>query len=171
MHALDLPRLILIFSNNKFSAYCVYGASSIQVTVGDTDISATGTAKTRYTVMAKQWIKHENFSTSTLANDIALVYLPVNVYRSTNVDIAYLYLNDPADSSVFNTYFLNQLVNVAGWGRISQTGAYSDTLKHTEVKIIDAATCQPSYTITIDSKRLCIKSGSTTTMQVSYSFY
>jgi hypothetical protein len=38
----------------------------------------------------------------------------VNVERTANADIGYLYLNDPTDSIVFTTYFLNQAARVVG---------------------------------------------------------
>jgi hypothetical protein len=51
---------------------------------------------------------------------------------------------------------LNQAARVVGWGRTSQTWAFSDTLKYTDAQFLDTATCQVSYGITIYSTRLFI---------------
>jgi hypothetical protein len=151
---------------NQFSASCLIDATDVEVTVGETNIASTyaNQASSRYTVMAKKWLSHPTFDGNL--DNIGLIYLPVNVNRGPNVDIIYLYLYDPEVSSVFTTYFLNQVVEVAGWGRISQTGAFSATLKYTSVKIMDTATCQTAYgTTTIGSKKACVLSASTTVVQ------
>jgi hypothetical protein len=136
-----------------------------EVTVGETNMATTyaNQASSRYTVMAKKWLLHPSFDGSL--NNIGLVYLPVSVTRGPNVDIIFLYLNDPEDSSIFTTYYYNQIVEVAGWGRISNTGANSDTLKVTTVKIMDTAVCQTSFTSSIGTKKACFLSASPTVVQ------
>ncbi len=80
--------------------------------------------------------------------------------------IAHLYLQDPTESSIFDAYYYNQFVQVAGWGQTSDGGAYLDTLQNVEVKIMDTATCRATYP---DPVTLCIvQTGATN--QVSQSF-
>jgi hypothetical protein len=62
------------------------------------------------------WLRHPNYDLGTKANDIALIYCPINTNRSNNVDIAYLYLHDPTDTGVFAGSYQNQIVEVVGWG-------------------------------------------------------
>jgi hypothetical protein len=138
---------------------------TLEVTVGETNMATTyaNQASSRYTVMAKKWILHPDYDGSL--NSIGLVYLPVNVNRSPNVDIIYLYPNDPEDTGIFTTSFYNQVVETAGWGRISETGPNSDALKFTTVKIIDTTVCQGSYSTTIGSKKACFVSANPPVVQ------
>jgi hypothetical protein len=124
---------------------------------------------TKYTFEARMWLTHPSYST-TQGNDIALVYCPTNVIKSKNVGIAYLYMQDPTESSIFDAFYLNQAVQVAGWGDALNNGLLSDTLKYTEQQIVAYATCQSIYpTITFGPDKLCIVQP-TTTIQVS-NFY
>jgi hypothetical protein len=109
------------------------------------------------------WLQHPDFNFITQANDIGLVYCPTNGIRSNNVGITYLYMQDPTVSSIFDAFYVNQIVQTAGWGRISDMGSLSDTLKYTEQKIMTTAMCQSIYTtITFGPDKLCIVQPSTT---------
>jgi hypothetical protein len=61
------------------------------------------------------WLRHPNYDLGTKANDIALIYCPINTNRSNNVDIAYLYLQDPTDTGVLLDP-TRKIVEVVGWG-------------------------------------------------------
>jgi hypothetical protein len=115
------------------------------------------------------WIEHPDFdSNRDYNNDIGLVYCPQNTIRSGNVRIAYLYLQDPTETSTYDLFYKNQIVEIAGWGRTSQTESLFDTLKYTEQKIIDIPTCRTSYpTMTFGPERICIAKPNTN-IQVSF---
>ncbi len=88
------------------------------VKVGDISFDPTLSteSQTMYSFEPKMWLRHPNYNLGTKANDIALIYCPINTYRSNNVDIAYLYLQDSTDTGVFVGSYLNQIVEVVGWG-------------------------------------------------------
>jgi hypothetical protein len=75
------------------------------------------------------WLRHPNYDLGTKANDIALIYCPINTRRSKNVAIGYFYLQDLTDTGVFTASYLNQIVEVAGWGE-TQSGVVMATLEH-----------------------------------------
>jgi hypothetical protein len=128
------------------------------------DPAVASYATTRVKIQAKRIIVHSDQDFTTGLANIGLVYLPINSIRTTNSDVAYLYLNDPSDSSVYTTYFFNQVVKVAGWGEIGESLANSPVLLETEVKIVDATTCQGSYP-SADATTICVQSASTTAVQ------
>jgi hypothetical protein len=134
------------------------------VTIGETNVSASATAaaSTRHIVEAKMWTKHESYDPLSMAsaNDIGLIYLPTNFVRSSNVAIAYLYLNDPEESSVFTASFLNQVGDIAGFGG-SQTESVSPTLKKATAKIVSLTDCQTSHPLVV-STQFCTKSPDST---------
>ncbi len=138
----------------------------LKVTVGETyPTSPIATASsTKFTVEAKMWIKHESYDPSSNTTNIGLIYLPVNIVRSSNVAISYLYLNDPEDSTVFGLSFLNQIADIAGWGRTTLFGAVSPTLKKATAKIVSLAVCQTKWS-SANAKQICTESVSTTTIQ------
>jgi hypothetical protein len=135
----------------------------IEVTIGETNVGAStaNAARTRHSVEAKMWKQHESYSSDFYNDNIALIYLPTNVVRSTNVGVAYLYLNDPEDSNVFAASFLNQVGNIAGFGQTAQTGAVSPTLKTATAKIFSLTDCQTQHSHA-NSKNICTKSVDTT---------
>ncbi len=121
-------------------------------------------ANTRVKIQAKHTLVHPDQNDFTGLANIGLVYLPINSYRTSSSDVAYLYLNDPSDSAVFTTYFFNQVVKVAGWGETADGGSDSPVLLETDVKIVDLATCRGSFSFA-DATTICIQSTSTTTVQ------
>jgi hypothetical protein len=117
-----------------------------------------------YSFEAKMWITHPSFSATTYLNDIALIYCPINTYRGRNVDTAFLYMQDPTQTTIFNSFYLNQVVQIAGWGQTSETGgSTSNVLLKADQKIIDLATCQAAVgTATFGPEHLCIRQTGTT---------
>jgi hypothetical protein len=84
---------------------------------------------------------------------------------SANAAIGHLYLNDPLIPPVYNTYYLNQFVDVAAWGQTTQAvTTTSGILKFTTMKIIDEAACRTAFSGT-STNEICIVSGSTSQTQ------
>jgi hypothetical protein len=135
--------------------------------VGEIDEAATDATKasTRCTMYAKQWIKHPDYDSTTFGKDIGLVYLPVDVYQSKNVDIAPLYLHDSQISTQYTSYYKDQLANVAGWGQKGSSGANSNTLQYTTIKFVALSICLSSYA-SPDPTSVCYGTGSTTQTQL-----
>ncbi len=130
-----------------------------------------GTAQTawpasRHILQAKKYIKHASYNAATKDNSIALVYLPVDLYYSQNVQILNMYLKDPATLAIRTSDFYEQTVKVAGWGRTTGAGSLSNTLKTTT--LILKASC--TYFFLDDGKSMCALTGSTTVTQVRFSW-
>ncbi len=82
-----------------------------------------------YNFEPKMWLRHPNYDLGTKANDIALIYCPINTRRSKNVAIGYFYLQDLTDTGVFTASYLNQIVEVAGWGKTESEIRFLDIFK------------------------------------------
>ncbi len=125
-------------------------------------------AKTRYTVEAKRWKAHDSFTAGFTENDIGIVYLPQNVHKNENTALGYLYLNDPTDSGSFDTFYLNKIATVAGWGSVDgSVDVYTDKLQYTTVKIITQDECDSAFGAAFTAKVICTVSPTTVTRQVS----
>jgi hypothetical protein len=96
---------------------------------------------------------------------LGLSIYPWTLYSSANAAIGHLYLNDPLIPPVYNTYYLNQIVDVAAWGQTTQAATTtSGTLKFTTMKIIDTTACRTAFAGT-STNEICIVSGSTSQTQ------
>ncbi len=112
------------------------------------------------------WLIKNTYNSYLKTDNVGIIYLPVNAYSSANAAIGYLYLNDPTLASVYSTFYFNQIVNVAAWGKTTQAATTtSGTLKYTTMKIIDEAGCRTAY-VGSTGNELCIVSGSTSQTQV-----
>jgi hypothetical protein len=141
---------------------------TIWVYTGLVDVT-DGTAQntwpaTRHILQAKKYILHPTFSLPD--DDIALVYLPVDLYYSTNTAILNFYLKDPATAASRTNNFYGQNVKVAGWGSTSGTGSLSNTLKTTTLTL--AASC--FFTFADKGKGMCALPGSATGVEVTILF-
>jgi hypothetical protein len=123
---------------------------NLWVYAGVTDVTE-GTAQntwpsTRHVVKAKMVVKNPNYN-AALENNIALVYLPVDLYYSTNTAILNLYLKDPEIATVLTASFIGKTAKVAGWGQTAAPvgSPPSNTLKTTDLTIVDTDTCSFSY--------------------------
>ncbi len=113
-------------------------------------------------MMAKMWTSHPSYDAANFINNIALVYLPVDVYYSKNSAIANLYLKDPLISSVFSSFYNGQTVKVIGWGLAGNTGSTSNTLKEGNMYIGSRSICGMMFSAS--TKEICIQpTGSGTT--------
>jgi hypothetical protein len=157
-----------IFFINQNLANCFDGTvKTIWVYAGVVDVT-DGTAQTtwptsRHILQAKKYIKHASYDSSTKDNNIALVYLPVDLYYSQNVQILNMYLKDPATLAIRTSDFYEQKVKVAGWGQTSGTGSLSNTLKTTTLALSNSC----SFTIADAGKSMCALTGADFADQVT----
>jgi hypothetical protein len=117
------------------------------VYAGVTDVT-DGTAQntwpsTRHVLKAKMIKQHPDYNPTSNANNIALVYLPVDLYYSKNTAILNLYLKDPEIATVLTASFIGKTAKVAGWGQTAAASGspLSNTLKTTDLTIVDFNTC------------------------------
>ncbi len=148
------------FDNNyKFTASCLAGTvSAIRVLIGVNDVNIQIDTNDRVGIMAKMWISHPNYDAVNILNNLALVYLPVDIYHSRNsvAAINLLYTKDPTLISVFVSSFDSQNVKVAGWGVSDVTTTdTSSTLKEAEMQITSGSSCRSNYA-SATSKEICV---------------
>lgn len=142
----------------------------MKVTIGEVNRVSTlsNASPNKYVVYAKMFKRHPNYVSSTRINNIMLIYLPSDSYWSLNAAVPALYLKDPQISTVYTASYLDQVVDVAGWGRTT-TVVQSETLQTTKMKFIDAAACRTAFPGT-SSKDLCLTSASTTVNQITCAY-
>lgn len=102
-------------------------------------------------------ITHEKFSSSTLANDIAVIKLPSAVTFNQYIQAVKL----PARSSQYPTYVGNQVI-ASGWGKTSDNAnGITNTLQYADLVVMDQSTCSRAYmTGLVKSSNICV--GTTT---------
>ena len=123
------------------AAHCTDGssASDIDVIIGDHDYDIeTETMSLRLPVA--EIVNHEDYDTSTLNNDFALLKLaePIDFDAYPHIRPACL----PEDDS--NDYFGYQAI-VSGWGTTSSGGDVSNYLQYVDVNILSNDMCKNDY--------------------------
>ena len=128
------------------AAHCVAGKTlaDIQVLVGDHDISMAADTNFTRTLPPIDIIRHENFTPTTEANDIALVRTKITL--NENVDV--VCLPWALQNETFPT------VTVAGWGTTSIGGSRTSILRKVDLTTITNTACAMQLTNIVDSS-LC----------------
>ncbi|EFA05748.1 chymotrypsin BI [Tribolium castaneum] len=131
------------------AAHCTQGVTAITAVLGITDLNGSGGVQAQ----ASRAINHPNYSSSTLANDIALIQLSTSVATSSNVKTI---------SLASSTLGSGVSVTVSGWGKTSDSSSsISQTLNYVGLTTITNAVCANTYGSIIQSGIVCAK-GSTT---------
>ncbi|XP_044261229.1 transmembrane protease serine 9-like [Tribolium madens] len=129
------------------AAHCTQGVTAITVSLGLINLSSGGVQ-----VQASRAISHPNYSSSTLANDIALIQLSSSVALSSTVKTISL------GSSTLGS---GVSVTVSGWGKTSDSAtSVSQILNYVGLTTISNTVCANSYGGIIQSGIVCAK-GST----------
>jgi hypothetical protein len=121
---------------------------------------------TRNVLQAKKYINHPDYMASKADNDISLVYLPVDLYYSTNTAILNLYLKDPATDTSRTDNFYGKTVKLAGWGQTNSSNLLSNTLKTTTMTL--QASC--FFDFADNGKSMCAMTLSDTAYEVTILF-
>ncbi|XP_031768972.2 transmembrane protease serine 9-like [Galleria mellonella] len=130
------------------AAHCFFGdvASRWRVRVGSIHANSGGVVHELNLI-----ILHENYITSTLDNDIAIL--------RTSTYIVYNNIVRPAviAGTAYNLYD-NSVVWAVGWGSTSVGGTLSEELRHVQIWSINQATCRNIYSeigLTVTDNMLC----------------
>ncbi|CAG0907854.1 unnamed protein product [Darwinula stevensoni] len=110
---------------------------TLKVAVGDRDFTTTAEVN-HVDVPVWRVVYHNQFSGSSLHNDIALLVLPSKI--AFNSGVAPVCLPSNTRES-----YVGQRCIVAGWGSLSEGGSTTTTLREVEVPILDNAACQQKY--------------------------
>lgn len=106
-------------------------------------------------------ITHENFSSTNLSNDIALIKLPSAVTFNQYIQSVAL----PARSNQYQTFVGNTVV-ASGWGKTSDNAnGITNTLQYADLVVLDQSTCSRSYIVgLVKASNICVgtKTGKST---------
>jgi secreted trypsin-like serine protease len=117
------------------AGHCVQGATSFTITLGSTTL--TGTDPDRVVLTATEYIQHENYSSLSLANDIALIPLKQTVTVNDNIQPIALPSSPLDDGST---------VTVSGWGLTSDGGdGASNDLNYVDLVTIPDNDCREVF--------------------------
>jgi len=130
------------------AAHCVDGAIQVAVYLGAH--SRTSLPPVTY-VPASNIYAHEDYSSSTIQNDIALLILPSDVTFNEDIRPACL----PAD---LKSQFGGQPGTISGWGKDTETGGVATLLQTSDITIKAGSDCTPwasNPTIFSSDRNIC----------------
>ncbi|KAJ3652788.1 hypothetical protein Zmor_018721 [Zophobas morio] len=111
------------------AAHCVQGVTAVTAYLGVTSLSDTS----RVTAQASRAVVHPSYSSTTLANDIALLQLSTSVSSSSYISTI---------SLATSTLGTGVSVTVSGWGRTSDSSSsISQTLNYVGLTTISNTAC------------------------------
>ncbi|CAG7727544.1 unnamed protein product [Allacma fusca] len=114
--------------------YATSTPSSYLIVAGDHNISRVeGTEQTQ---QVSKIIRHENYSSGTYENDIALMQVSVPFDLNQFVNVSEL---------APRGYVVQDSAIAIGWGRLSTGGASPETLQHVEVPFVTDVNCRNAY--------------------------
>ncbi|KAI8432350.1 hypothetical protein MSG28_004761 [Choristoneura fumiferana] len=94
-------------------------------------------------IATSQVVLHPQWNTATLANDVAVIYLPQNVWYSNTIQPIAL----PSSSQLWET-FVGEWAVAAGYGKTNdaQTGVSTNSvISHVNIQVISVAQCQAVF--------------------------
>ncbi|XP_069871818.1 mast cell protease 8-like [Dipodomys merriami] len=126
------------------SAHC--NGSKINVTLGAHYIKRK--ENTQVVIPVAKAIRHENYNSKLLLNDIMLLKLKSEVQITRAVNIIDL----PSRHDWVRPW---QVCSVAGWGLLTN-GKYSHTLQEVDLQVQNAQTCKAIFSNFSNAKQLCV---------------
>ncbi|XP_066252003.1 uncharacterized protein [Euwallacea similis] len=130
------------------AAHCVSSASSVQVIAGAHNPSTTVDEPTQVRITAESRIVHNDYSGTTLVNDIALLKgaIPIGQEGISAVNLA------PSNSG----NFAGTTATLTGWGRTSDSSnTIASELQTIQLPVITNAVCQNSFGSYIRDQHIC----------------
>jgi secreted trypsin-like serine protease len=110
---------------------------AVDLLVNIHDLTEEDTETNDERIEALQIFVHENYSTTTLANDIALIRLN-NSASATTVS--------RADETLMASVNTDDFVTVTGWGVVDENGpVYAEVLQEVELQVVSQQACENSY--------------------------
>ncbi|XP_059473499.1 brachyurin-like [Neocloeon triangulifer] len=135
------------------AAHCVYNRNNFVVTLGaiDRKVNLAGSI----TMSTNSKFVHENYKTSNLNNDIAMLKLPSAVTTNDFIQVAKL----PETTDGIKT-FEGVTVTTSGFGKTADGSSSSQYLNYVDLEVISNVACLQYYRSDIViSSTLCTKSG------------
>merc|ERR1711899_254594 len=122
------------------AAHCIEGlrtsdVNSLRVYLGAHDIKSSTEVRSEHRVM--RIIKHKDFDTRTLVNDIAILTLETPARISDTIQTICL--------PNYDATHVGEKLTVAGWGTLSEGGLQPNKLHEVDVKVLSNARCKQKY--------------------------
>lgn len=105
-------------------------------------------SKEGQTVKVAKYINHPNFDHSTMDYDISILELAEPLKFTTGVQKIRL----PIEGEELEA---GTTVTISGWGKLSEGGSSSDTLKQVDVHVISEDDCQMIYGNIVNDRMIC----------------
>ncbi|KAM8721405.1 hypothetical protein ACLKA7_007300 [Drosophila subpalustris] len=141
------------------AAHCTHGASSVTAYFGATWLTDP---KLVYNIESRDFREHDDFNSRTLANDISLIYLNIELpLHSRYIKVVKL----PVISGHYST-FTGEKAIATGWGVTHKTAKdeeITNTLQYQTFEIVSEEECSKTYGSTFaGNKVLCISTSDKT---------
>ncbi|XP_046401271.1 brachyurin-like [Ischnura elegans] len=145
----------IISSNWILTAgHCGSGAYSFVIILGSLSIQQGDPSQV--VMQSNQGYTHPYFSMQTLQYDVSLIRVPQQIPMSPTISPISL------SSSIVGA---GQMAVVSGWGKTSDSGSISQTLKYTNLQTIDNNDCAQYYGGFLYDGNICCSSSEGTTCQ------
>ncbi|XP_060655118.1 serine protease 3-like [Drosophila nasuta] len=140
------------------AAHCVDNAEQATIYLGALNITDRFEfGQMRYTVDKSLFVVHPNWTVSTVANDIALIKLPIYIPYNSRVRAAQL----PKDLNGTYATYDQQTAYASGWGRESDSSLeVSPTLRYVAMPVMQHARCKMYWGGSLTEKMLCMSTQS-----------
>lgn len=133
------------------AAHCADVALSIRVVLGAQNIRQSDGTQVTIVVPRANIKMHENWSSSRILNDIAILRLPVAVTPTARIQP----INLPSRSDVNNQFVGSQSIT-SGWGKSSDlTSSISSELRWVQSEIISNVVCRMYFGTAIQGTNIC----------------
>lgn len=134
------------------AAHCPIGSSSTLVIAGAHNRLIVEPNQQRQTIPSANYRIHAQYSSATLANDIAIYITPAAWTFTPQVQAINLPTNHQTE------LFVGFVGTSTGWGRTTNGGATSDVLRRARNNIITNAACSAVYgTAVVNAAVICIE--------------
>ncbi|XP_077286469.1 collagenase-like [Arctopsyche grandis] len=117
------------------AAHCIDRATFVFARMGSINVTTPGLI-----LESRNFMKHPQFNSFNLNNDMALVNLGRNVQESDSIRVIRL----PRLSQMSET-FVGTIATVSGWGNTQDTGTTSESLNYVNLTVITNQRCLQDY--------------------------
>lgn len=134
------------------AAHCMENSQSTQVILGAHDFTTIEPTQNRQIIEPANYRFHPDYKKETFENDIAILYLPIDI--NFNQFIQPVIFPLPIDR---DDLFAGEFATVTGWGETSDSSPrYSPELRSAQNFVIPNSVCVATFGALITSSKLCM---------------
>lgn len=135
------------------AAHCANGFTSFDVTLGSSRVDTLDPGSR--TALSRSSFMHEEYESSSINNDIALIKLPQTIDFTLYILPARL----PSRSQA-NNNLVGETVQCSGWGIICDScSTISITLQYVDLSVITNSLCEETFGDLITDTKICVSTG------------